>query len=74
MIFFCGSLGLFLAGIVVRGQITAGTGGFLGQAFGIAFAVLAFCIGCFALVLTLRLARGVVRSFHKESGSRRPLS
>jgi hypothetical protein len=74
MIFFCGSIGLFLAGVTVRGQITAETGGFLGHVFGLAFAVLAFCVGCFALVLTFRLARGVARSFHKESGPNSPLS
>jgi hypothetical protein len=65
LIFFCGSIGLFLASVMVRGQIAAETGGFLGQVFGIAFSVLAFCVGCFALLLTFRLARGVARSFHK---------
>jgi len=65
MIFFCSSIGLFLASIVVRGQIASETGGFLGEAFGIAFTVLAFCVGCFALLLTFRLARGVARSYHK---------
>ena len=65
MIFFCSSIGLFLASVVVRSQIAAETGGFLGQVFGIAFAVFAFCVGCFALLLTFRLGRGVARSFHK---------
>ena len=65
MIFFCGSIGLFLASVVVRGRIAGETGGFLGQVFGIAFAVFAFCVGCFALLLTFRLARGVARSFRK---------
>jgi len=65
MIFLCGSIGLFLASIVVRGQIAAETGGFLGEVFGIAFTVLGFCVGCFALLLTYRLARGVARSYHK---------
>ncbi len=65
MVFFSSSIGLFLASVIVRGQIAAETGGFLGQVFGTAFAVLAFCVGCFALLLTFRLARGVARSFHK---------
>ena len=65
MAFFSGSIGLFLASVIVRGNIAAETGGFLGQVFGIAFAVLAFCVGCLALLLAFRLARGVARSFHK---------
>jgi hypothetical protein len=65
IIFFTSSIGLILASVFVRGQIAAETGGFLGQVFGIAFAVLAFCVGCFALLLTFQLARGVARSLHK---------
>jgi hypothetical protein len=49
MTFFCGSIGLFVVGVIVRGQVAAETGGFLGQVFGIACSVLAFCVGCFAL-------------------------
>jgi hypothetical protein len=65
MIFFSSSIGLILASVVVRGRIAAETGGLLGQVFGFAFAVLAFCVGCFGLLLAFRLARGVARSFHK---------
>jgi hypothetical protein len=65
LIFFCGSIVLFVASVMVRGQVAAETGGVLGQVFGIAFAVLAFCLGCFALLLSFRLARAVARSFQK---------
>jgi len=65
VIFFCSAIGLFLASIEVRGQIAVETGGFLGEVFGIAFTVLAFCVGSFALLLTFRLARGVARSYRK---------
>jgi hypothetical protein len=63
-VFFCASIALFVASIFVRSQIAETTGGVLGQVFGTAFAVFAFLVGCFALLMTFRLARSVVRSFH----------
>src|SRR5215469_889864 len=63
-IFFCGSMALFFASILARTEIARAMGGVLGQVFGIVFAVLAFLIGCVALLLSLRIARGVIRSFH----------
>ena len=63
LVFFCASIALFFASTITRVKIAGETGGLLGQVFGIVFALLAFLIGCVALLLTFRIARGVIRSF-----------
>jgi hypothetical protein len=65
VVFFCGSVALFIASTMVRAQTAKELEGILGQAFGAALAVLAFLAGCFGILLTFRLVRGVVRSFNK---------
>jgi hypothetical protein len=65
IVFFCGSVALFFASIVLRAQIAEATGGILGEIFGIVLGVLAFLVACVGMLLTIRLARGGVRSFHK---------
>jgi hypothetical protein len=64
-VFFCGSTALLVASILMRVQISETMKGVLGQVFGIVLAVLAFLVACFGMLLTFRLARGVVRSFHR---------
>lgn len=64
-VFFCGSIALFFAGFLVRGQIAQSMGGVLAQIFGIGLAVVAFLVGCIAMLLSIRILRGVVRSYHK---------
>lgn len=62
-VFFCGSIALLFAGVLVRAEISQSTGGVLGQAFGIGLALLAFLVAGIGMLLTFRLVRGVVRSF-----------
>lgn len=69
MVFFCGSVALFVASSLVRAQILKELGGILGQIFAAGLAVLALLAGCLGIVLTFRLTRGVVRSFHKVTPS-----
>ena len=64
-VFFCGSSGLFFASFVTRSQIADSTGGVLGQIFGTILALVAFLVACVGMLLTFRIARGIVRSFYK---------
>ena len=64
-VFFCGSVALFVAGLLVRAELSKTLGGVLGQISGTVLAVLAFLVACIGMFLTFRLARGVVRSFYK---------
>lgn len=64
-LFFFASIALFFSSAVARVEIARDTGGVLGQVFGIAFALLAFLIGCAALYVAFRVTRGVIRSFRK---------
>jgi hypothetical protein len=61
--FFCGSIALPFAGVLVRAEISQRMAGILGQVFGMGLAVLAFLVACTAMLLSFRLVRGVVRSF-----------
>src|SRR5262245_22852146 len=62
-VFFCGSMLLFVGCILVRTEIARAMGGVLGQVFGIVFAILAFLVGCITLLLSFRIAQGIIRSF-----------
>ena len=64
-VFFCASVALFIASLLVRTEISETVGGVLGPIFGTVLAVLAFVVSCIGMFLTFRLARGVVRSFYK---------
>jgi hypothetical protein len=64
-VFFCGSSGLFFSSFVTRARIADATGGVLGQIFGTILALIAFLVACVGMLLTFRIARGVVRSFYK---------
>jgi len=63
--FFCGSVALFVASLLVRAEISKSVGGVLGPIFGTVLAVLAFLVASIGMFLTFRLMRGVVRSFYK---------
>lgn len=63
--FFCGSVALFLASLLIRAEISEIVGGVLGQIFGTVLAVLAFLVACIGMFLTFRVVRGIVRSFYK---------
>jgi hypothetical protein len=64
-VFFCASVALFIAGLLIRAQISVTVGGVFGQIFGTVLAVLAFLVACIGMFLTFRLVQGVVRSFYK---------
>jgi hypothetical protein len=64
-VFFCGAIGLLVAGILVRAEISQNMGGVLGQIFGIGLAILSFLVACATMLLSFRLARGIARSFYK---------
>jgi hypothetical protein len=63
--FFCGSVALFVASLLMRAQTSEIMGGVLGQIFGTVLAILAFLLACIGMFLTFRLVRGVVRSSYK---------
>jgi len=64
-VFFCGSIALFVASLLMRAQTSEMVGGVWGQIFGFILAVLAFCVACAGMIFAVRLVRGVVRSFYK---------
>src|ERR1700739_4895912 len=64
-VFFCGSLALFVASFLVRGEISENVGGVLGKVFGFILAVLSLLVACAGMFLAVRMAQGVVRSFRK---------
>lgn len=66
-VFFCGSLALFAASLLVRGEISENVGGVVGQVCGFILAVLSLLIACAGMFLAVRMARGVVRSFHNRN-------
>jgi hypothetical protein len=63
--FFCASVALFVASLLIRAQVSENVGGVLGQIFGTVLAVLALVVACIGMFLTFRLVRGIVRSFYK---------
>lgn len=63
-VFFCGAIALPFAAILVRAEISQ-TRGIWGQICGIGLAALAFWVAFAAMLLSLRLVRGIVRSFYK---------
>jgi hypothetical protein len=64
-VFFCGSVALFVASLLIRAQISETVDGVFGQIFGTVLGVLVLLVACVGMFLTFRLVRGVVRSFDK---------
>jgi len=63
--FFCGSIALFVASLLLTAKTSHMVGGVLGYIFGLGLSVLAFLVGCTGMFLTFRLVRGIVRSFYR---------
>lgn len=64
-IFFCGSVAFFIAGLLVRAELSENVGGVLGQILGTLLTLLAFLVACIGIFLTFRLVRGIVRSLRR---------
>jgi hypothetical protein len=64
-LFLLGSVALFVGGVMLRVQVSEAVDGILGQALGTAVALLPFLMACALIFVTVRLIKGVSRSFHR---------
>jgi hypothetical protein len=64
-VFFCASVALFVASRSIRAEVSESVNGVPGQLFGTGLAVFAVVVALCGMFLTVRLVRGIFRSFYK---------